>query len=80
MRTGKGTLSHLLYDDALVPGVRAPLQQIDDILAELQQGHGTAGKFLKDPALYDDLREDHRADQHAAERSAGRQGHARASC
>ena len=43
------------------------------ILAELQQGHGTAGKILKDDALYDDLRKtSDQAHQLIADLQAGR--------
>ena len=34
--------------------MRAPLKRMDAILADLQAGQGTAGKLLKDPALFDE--------------------------
>jgi phospholipid/cholesterol/gamma-HCH transport system substrate-binding protein len=56
VRTGKGTISRLLYDDTLSNDVHAALDKLNAILGEFQQGHGTAGKLFKDEALYADLR------------------------
>ena len=38
--------NHLQFN-SLLPGV-----QIERVVADLQSGKGTAGKFLKDPSLY----------------------------
>ena len=42
MRTGNGTISKLIYDDALYQDMRAPLKRIDAMLAGLARrpGHG----------------------------------------
>ena len=45
--TGKGTLSKLIYGDELYEELRAPLKRVDAMLADLQAGQGTAGKFAQ---------------------------------
>ena len=36
--------------------LRGTLGRVDSMVAEIQAGHGTAGKLLKDEAMYDELR------------------------
>ena len=36
-----------MYDDELYEEIRAPLRRIDDLLAGLQKGQGTAGKLMQ---------------------------------
>ena len=45
--------------DTLLRGlaIRRPRTRIDSMLADLQAGQGTAGKLLKDPAMYEDFRQ-----------------------
>ena len=56
MRKGQGTISKLIYDDALYQEIRSPIKRVDALLADLQAGNGSAGKLLKDPALYDEAK------------------------
>ena len=49
VRNGKGTISKLIYDDALYQEIRSPIKRVDALLADLQAGKGSAGKLLKDP-------------------------------
>jgi phospholipid/cholesterol/gamma-HCH transport system substrate-binding protein len=57
VRNSDGTISRFLYDKgALYDDVRKPIQRIDDMLAQVQQGKGTAGKLLYDPAIADEAR------------------------
>ena len=39
---------------------RASVAKINTLMDGLQRGEGTAGKFLKDPALYDERAKSHR--------------------
>ena len=48
VRNGKGTVSKLIYDDALYQEIRSPIKRVDAILAEIQAGNGSAGKLLKE--------------------------------
>lgn len=57
VKNSDGTVSRFLYDKgALYDDIRKPIQRIDDMLAQLQQGKGTAGKLLYDPAIADEAR------------------------
>jgi hypothetical protein len=46
----------LLYDDILYQKLHAPIQSLDDSLAEIEAGQGTGAKFLKESGQYDQLR------------------------
>jgi phospholipid/cholesterol/gamma-HCH transport system substrate-binding protein len=46
-----------LYTDRLFQQIHTPLASLDNTLAQWQAGQGSAGKFLRSPAQYDDLRE-----------------------
>ena len=48
-------LGRELYTDALYRKVSEPIARIDDTLARLQSGQGSAGQFLRDNAQYDQL-------------------------
>jgi phospholipid/cholesterol/gamma-HCH transport system substrate-binding protein len=57
LNSDKGTLGILLNNPRALRQFRATLGRVDTMLQQLQAGQGSAGKFLKDPALYDDLQE-----------------------
>jgi phospholipid/cholesterol/gamma-HCH transport system substrate-binding protein len=46
----------LLYGRQLHDDLSATFQRVDTTLADIQAGHGSAGKLMRDPAAYDDLR------------------------
>jgi phospholipid/cholesterol/gamma-HCH transport system substrate-binding protein len=46
----------LIYTDALYRKLRDPFVQLDGKLAMLQSGQGGFGKFLRDPAQYEQMR------------------------
>ena len=48
-------MSKLIYDE-LYDEIRAPIKRINDFWPALQAGQGTAGKLMKDPALFDDAK------------------------
>jgi phospholipid/cholesterol/gamma-HCH transport system substrate-binding protein len=55
---GEGTLGKLLSkDDALYNDVRTGVDNLNLLVTSVQNGEGTAGKFVKDPALYNSLNE-----------------------
>ena len=50
------SVGKLLHDNGdLYNDVRGSLKRIDTLLEALNNGEGTAGKFLKDPAVYDEF-------------------------
>lgn len=49
-------LGSLAYTDALYRQIQAPISRIDDFVTRLDSGQGDAGRFLKDPAQYEQLR------------------------
>jgi hypothetical protein len=53
---GATAVGELVYTDALYRKVVEPLRQFDEALVRLQAGQGTAGRFLEDPAQYEELR------------------------
>jgi phospholipid/cholesterol/gamma-HCH transport system substrate-binding protein len=46
----------LIYTDALYRKVIEPLRQFEEAFVRLQAGQGTAGRFLEDPAQFEELR------------------------
>jgi len=44
-----------LYSDALYRQISEPIKRVDDTLARLQAGQGSAGQFLRDNAQYDQM-------------------------
>jgi len=63
VNTSKGTIGKLLHDDEIlqelhgtVQDTRSGIARINKLIDGLEQGQGTAGKFLKDEALYNDIR------------------------
>jgi len=46
-----------INDDALYNDVRGSVARINNLMDEIDQGNGTIGKLIKDPALYDQGRE-----------------------
>lgn len=50
--TKREMLGRFLNDDALYRQIRAPIQRVNDLLTELR-----ASKFVKDPAAYDNVRQ-----------------------
>jgi phospholipid/cholesterol/gamma-HCH transport system substrate-binding protein len=46
-----------LYTDRLFQQIHTPLAALDTRLAQWQAGQGSAGKFLRSPAQYDDVRD-----------------------
>jgi len=46
-----------LYTDRLAEQMHALVSNVDNRLAQLQAGQGSAGQFLRSPAQYDDLRQ-----------------------
>ena len=54
---GQDTLSgRLIFDEAYYGNLEAPAKRLDQALADLLAGKGSAGKLLKDPAQYEQLR------------------------
>lgn len=51
-----GQIGSLLYTDALFRKVQAPILQLDQKIALLQSGQGEMGRFLRDPAQFQQLR------------------------
>ena len=43
-----------LYTDAMYKQLQQPFQQLDQALAEIQSGQGPAGRFVNDPAAYEE--------------------------
>jgi phospholipid/cholesterol/gamma-HCH transport system substrate-binding protein len=46
----------LMFDETYYDKLEAPVKRLDQVLADLQAGKGSAGKLLKDPAQYDRFR------------------------
>jgi len=57
--TGEGTLPRLLQDkeyaDSFLDDLNAMVQHLRSVMRKLDEGEGTAGAFLNDPMLYQDL-------------------------
>jgi phospholipid/cholesterol/gamma-HCH transport system substrate-binding protein len=57
--TGEGTLPRLLQDkeyaDSFLDDLHAMVQHLRSVMRKLDEGEGTAGAFLNDPMLYQDL-------------------------
>lgn len=51
-----GQIGSLLYTDALFQKVEAPILQLDQKIAMLQSGQDSMGRFLRDPAEFQQLR------------------------
>lgn len=49
---GNGSMKLLFNDRAMADRIRDTTTRLDSLLIEMQNGQGTATKFLKDPALY----------------------------
>jgi len=49
---GNGSLKLLFNDRGMADRIRDTTTRLDNLLIEVQSGQGTAAKFLKDPALY----------------------------
>lgn len=50
------SVGRLLHDNGdLYSDVRGSLQRVDTLLESINNGQGTAGKFIHDPAVYDEL-------------------------
>ncbi len=41
---------------AAEPNLKGTMQRLDSVAAQLENGNGSAGKLLNDPALYDNAR------------------------
>ena len=57
VRKGNGTISKLIYDespDSLYNQVQKPIKRLDDLLAAIQNGPGTASRLINDPKLFDE--------------------------
>jgi phospholipid/cholesterol/gamma-HCH transport system substrate-binding protein len=52
----KSPIGQLLYGEDLYRQMQSDVKQVDDALAEIQAGRGTTGRFVRDPAAYNDLR------------------------
>ena len=76
VRKGNGTISKLLYDDSpdsLYNQIQKPIRRLDDLLAMVENGNGTATKLIKDPQLYDDAHKTmQQIDQVIADLNAGK--------
>ncbi len=58
VRNSKGTINKLIYDPGLYDDIRRPIQRLDEIVANVQKGQGSAGKLLNDnDVLYDEARQ-----------------------
>ena len=53
INAGKGTLGKLAKDEQMARKIDDTVTRLDHIIDRLDKGEGTAGKFLVDPALYD---------------------------
>ena len=57
--SGNGTLPRLLQDkeyaDSFLDDLQAMMQHLRSVMKKLDEGEGTAGAFLNDPLLYQDL-------------------------
>ena len=57
VRKGNGTISKLIYDDSadsLYNQIQKPIKRLDDLMASIQNGPGTASRLINDPKLYDE--------------------------
>ena len=52
VKSGKGTLGVLVYDDKSAANLKATVQNIRDVSDKLAKGEGTLGKLLNDDTLY----------------------------
>ncbi|HLW76750.1 MAG TPA: MlaD family protein [Bryobacteraceae bacterium] len=50
-------IGKFINDDALYTDVRGTVTRINNLMDEIDQGQGTLGKFIKDPAMYDQGRD-----------------------
>jgi len=55
IKSGKGTLGMLLYDNKARDNVARFLSSLDGIMAGIEAGTGTLGKLVKDDSLYERL-------------------------
>jgi len=54
---GRGTVGHLVKDEALYDNLSKAVKNIEDVTMELSRNKGTLGKMLHEPGLYDNLNE-----------------------
>jgi phospholipid/cholesterol/gamma-HCH transport system substrate-binding protein len=52
INSGKGTLGRLAKDEALAKKIDATVTRLNGIADKLDEGKGSAGKFINDPSLY----------------------------
>jgi phospholipid/cholesterol/gamma-HCH transport system substrate-binding protein len=57
INSGKGTLGRLAKDEALANKIDNTVTRLNNIADRLDKGEGSAGKFLQDPALYNNTNE-----------------------
>ena len=55
LQQGQGTAGRILKDEALYQDVRASVQELQKLVADLNAGKGTAGKLLKSEELHDQI-------------------------
>jgi phospholipid/cholesterol/gamma-HCH transport system substrate-binding protein len=55
VRKGPGTAHELIYGEDIGENIRVATEKLGNILADLDNAKGTAGKILKDDALYEKL-------------------------
>jgi phospholipid/cholesterol/gamma-HCH transport system substrate-binding protein len=55
VETGPGTLNRFIYDEKVYQETQATLASIKTVAERLERGEGSAGKLLRDDALYNNL-------------------------
>ena len=53
MNAGKGALGKLAKDQEFANKLQNTMNRLSDMMDRLNAGEGSAGKFLRDPTLYD---------------------------
>jgi phospholipid/cholesterol/gamma-HCH transport system substrate-binding protein len=52
VKSGKGTLGTLLYDEESAASIKATVKNFHDVSDKIAKGEGTLGKLLNDDSLY----------------------------
>ncbi len=52
IKSGKGSIHQLLYDETLADRMNATTADLDKLLSRVQKGEGTLGKFMTDETVY----------------------------
>jgi phospholipid/cholesterol/gamma-HCH transport system substrate-binding protein len=55
VKSGKGTLGVLLYDDAAATNIKTTAANLRQISDKINNGQGTLGKLISDDGLYKDV-------------------------